>query len=593
MDVTEGTFSAAVEAAWRIAASAARSTGGTIESVHLLYGIFSLSKLASSDLLSDKRAEILSEVSNLETILRTSTVSSQKARRNIRSRSVLSSMNSEAEKETGRGGPLSRSALCLEACEQAALVRTKPGQAQVRLIPLTRALLEREPKAPALLDIDKAEFDRLLRSLSQSEDSSAAATVTVVQEFREMVSVIASLDAEAVDSSKVNWSRVGQHFASLCELTWMAGTSSKIETLFEDSIRKLVTAIPAAQQGAVIMQDNLGNLLLKAHFPKGALPVSSSSARKAMDQREGFIWQRGDDLSLSQRESDLRAGIYAPILAAGEVFGVLCLDASAAASRFTGEDLFLVTSLGHQLGLALANRALEKNLRHTTKILERLLTNFSPQVRDRLLMKAEAGRLKLGGERSVISILCSDIRNFTLLTEDMDAEEVVGMLNDYFSALVSVIFRYGGTIDKFIGDAILAVFGSPEADAKHADKSLRAALEMQVEVKKVSAIREKAGLPTCEIGIGVHTGEVIHGFIGSNERMEFTVIGSAVNIASRYCAAAQGGDVIISQQILERVWRNAVVEAVEISTKHEGGLSAYRLLQMRSEPSPAVVPTSS
>jgi adenylate cyclase len=313
------------------------------------------------------------------------------------------------------------------------------------------------------------------------------------------------------------------------------------------------------------------------------LPVSSSSARKAIDQRESFIWQRGEDLSASQRDSDLCAGIYAPILAAGEVFGVICLDANASASCFTNEDLFLVTSLGHQLGLTLANRALEENLRSTAKLLERLLTNFSPQVRNRLLLKAEAGRLKLGGERSVISILCSDIRNFTILTEKMDAEEVVGMLNDYFAALVSVVFKHGGSIDKFVGDAIMAVFGSPEADIMHAENSLRAALEMQVEVRRVSDIRRTAGLPTCEIGIGVHTGEVIHGFIGSPDRMEFTVIGSAVNLSSRYCSAARGGDVIISPELLERVWKNAVVEPVEISTKHEGALSAYRLLKMRTQ----------
>jgi adenylate cyclase len=300
-----------------------------------------------------------------------------------------------------------------------------------------------------------------------------------------------------------------------------------------------------------------------------------------MDQRKSFIWQRGEDLSASQRASNLRAGIYAPILAGGEVFGAICVDSNTAASQFTIDDLFLVTSLGHQLGITLANRTLEENLRGGAKTLERLLTNFSPQVRKRLLLNAEAGRLKLGGERSVISILCSDIRKFSLLTENMDADEIVGLLNDYFSALVSVIFRHDGTVDKFIGDAILAVFGSPEADTAHAEKSLRAALEMQAEVNRVSNLRAAAGLPTCEIGIGVHTGEVIHGFIGSTERMEFTVIGSAVNRASRLCSGAQGGDVIISQEILERVWRSAVVESIEIATKHEGMLSAYRLLEMR------------
>jgi adenylate cyclase len=240
-----------------------------------------------------------------------------------------------------------------------------------------------------------------------------------------------------------------------------------------------------------------------------------------------------------------------------------------------------VTALGHQLGLTVANRKLEADLLQNAKVMERLLTNFSPKVRDRLLLKARAGRLKLGGECSVISILCSDIRGFTRLTADMDAEEVVAMLNDYFSAMVAVVFQHGGSIDKFIGDSIMAVFGSPEADVLHAEKSLRAAVEMQAEIDKVSTQRKAVGLPICEIGIGVHTGNVIHGFIGSPARMEFTVIGSAVNLAARYCDAAQGGEVILSPELLERVWNHAVVEPVEISTKHEGLLRAYRLLEMR------------
>jgi adenylate cyclase len=579
MAVTHNSYSAAVEVAWKIAANTARSAGGTIGNIHLLYGIFSLDKVPCESLPAENRFEIQSEVARLGKIFTRSSVTFQQARRSIRSQLGLSTANDQSkEPADGRNAP-SRSPSCRQAFEQAALAPNKSHGAQVRLIPLTRSLIEHEPTASAFLGIDEAAQSELLKSLTEWDDPPQAAEGSMVEDLRGTMSVFASLDA---DDSKVNWARVGEHFASICELTWRAGTSSKVEKLYDDSIQKLMAAIPAAQQAAILAHDPCGNLLLKAHFPKGVFPVSSSSARKAIEQRESFIWQRGGDMSMSQLESGLRAGIYAPILAAGEVFGVVCVDAKSSASRFTNDDLFLVTSLGHQLGLTLANRKLEESLRGSAKLLERLLTNFSPQVRNRLLLKAEAGRLKLGGERSVISILCSDIRGFTILTENMDAEEVVAMLNDYFTALVSVIFRHGGTVDKFIGDAIMAVFGSPEADPMHAEKSLRAALEMQIEVKRVSALREAAGLPHCEIGIGVHTGEVIHGFIGSNERMEFTVIGSAVNLASRYCSAAGGGDVIISAEILERVWKYAIVETVDVPTKHEGVLSAYRLLQMRA-----------
>ena len=582
MDATESSVSPAVEAAWRIAARGAGSSGSIIDPAHMLHGIFSLDKLISSDSFIERRAEIQAEVSGLENVLNDSGLTLQAIRRSIRSILTPTSKTLHSESATDQVGALSRSIPCREAFEEAALEPIDFGRARVRLIPLTRCLLERLANAPEVLGIGDSKVNELLIALKEAPGASKPVDDSAIYDFGEMISVFSSLDAEAIDDKGVNWAKIGEHFASLCEMSWAAGTSLSIESLFDGSIQRLLKAIPSAQQAAVLIQDHRGNLLLKAHFPKGVLPVSSSSARKAIDQREGFIWQRGEDLSSSQRASNLRAGIYAPLLASGEVFGVICLDTTTTASRFTSEDLFLVTSLGHQLGLMLANRSLQETLRDNSRVLERLLTNFSPQVRSRLLQKAEAGRLKLGGERSVISILCSDIRGFTLMTKDMDAEEVVSMLNDYFSALVSAIFRHGGTVDKFIGDAILAVFGSPEADPAHTEKSLRAALDMQAEMKRISNLRSGAGLPFCEIGIGVHTGEVIHGFIGSAERMEFTVIGSAVNLASRFCAAAKGGQILISSQVLEREWRNAVVEAVDIQTKHEGALEAYRLLDVRS-----------
>jgi len=432
-----------------------------------------------------------------------------------------------------------------------------------------------------LLGLEAAAYEMLLDALSEPE-SAGLPDLSLPDFAAEDLSIFDSMPARSTGDKEADWAKIGAHFSALCGLSWECGAHAKVEDVYDCALKTLLKAIPAAQRGAIMTQDKGENLLLKAHHPLGSLPASSSSARKAMAQRESFIWQRGDDLSASQRESDIQAGVYAPILSTSETFGVICLDADAAATRFTRDDLFLVTSLGQQLGLTLENRSLGDSMRRTTVVLERLLTNFSPKVRDRLLLKAEAGRLRLGGEKSVISILTCDIRGFTRMTAAMDTEDVVSLLNEYFSALVAVIFRHGGSVDKFIGDAIMAVFGSPEADSRHAENSLRAALEMQTEVKKVSDRRQADGLQACEIGIGVHTGEAIHGFIGSPERMEFTVIGSAVNWASRLCAAAKGGEIILSGEMVERVWREAVVEAVEVATKHEGMLPAYRLLQMRA-----------
>lgn len=163
------------------------------------------------------------------------------------------------------------------------------------------------------------------------------------------------------------------------------------------------------------------------------------------------------------------------------------------------------------------------------------------------------------------------------MSADRDAEDILDVLNTYFSPLIKSIFKYDGTIDKFIGDAILAVFGSPETDAAQHKKAVQAAWEMQAAVRALNAQRKAQGLVTCDIGIGIHCGEVLHGFIGSAEQVEFTVIGDAVNRASRYCDGANAGDILISSDVYQRVWEIVKEQRVTIETKHEGSLAAHRI----------------
>jgi adenylate cyclase len=257
---------------------------------------------------------------------------------------------------------------------------------------------------------------------------------------------------------------------------------------------------------------------------------------------------------------------------------VLCLDNSNTSSRFHDEDLQMLVAAAQHSALAISNHRLREELQSNATLVERLLTNFSPAIRRRLLAKARRGRLRLGGEVSEVTILASDIRGFTRIAATMDAEDVVDMLNSYFSALVEAIFRHDGTVDKFIGDAILAVFGSPEPDEEQHAKAVCAAVAMQEALAEVNAARRARGQVICELGIGVHCGSVLHGFIGSEERMEFTVIGDAVNKTSRYCDGAAAGQVLISPELHQRVWKMVRAESASIPTKHEGVLPVFRVL---------------
>jgi adenylate cyclase len=397
--------------------------------------------------------------------------------------------------------------------------------------------------------------------------------------------VLQTLDATTVLEPKIDWATVGPQFAALCELAWQAGANCSIDTLLQTLAERILSFIPRATHCAILIADPQTKTLdLAAHTPPGTPPVSWSSAQQAHDQKEAFIWKRKQEMSKTQTLNNLVSGVYAPIIADDKSFGVLCLntklDTRRSTSRLAAEDLFLAASLGHQIGLVLANRELKEEIKEKVSILERLMTNFSPQVRTLIVNRAKSGKLRLGGERSTVSILCADIRGFTKMAAKMDPDDLLMLLNDYFAAMVECVFRHEGTIDKYIGDALLVVFGSPEPNPRHVLQATKAAIALQEATLAVSKKRRDEGKVTCEIGVGVHTGEVVHGFIGSPDRMEFTVIGDTVNKTTRYCDGAGCSEIIVSPSVYAKLARELDVEPVEVPTK-EGHLSAYKLLGMR------------
>lgn len=355
------------------------------------------------------------------------------------------------------------------------------------------------------------------------------------------------------------------------------GAETQLEALLQSVVERAVGAIPGAGHGALLVREPDGKLLLKAHVPSGNPAASITLARRAMEKQQAFIWRMETDPTVSQTEFPVQSGLYAPLTWGGETVGVLCVGSSEPAPRFDDNALQFLVAVAHHAAMAVIHRRTHDKLEHSSAILGRLLTNFSPKVRTRLLERANRQRLRLGGENSEVTILVSDIRGFTRLTAAMDVADVVDMLNEYFSSLVSVIFKFDGTVDKFVGDAILAVFGSPEPDADQCEKAVRAAVEMQTTMREINERRKATGQTVCDMGIGVHCGEVLHGFIGSHERMEFTVIGDAVNRTGRYCDGAEAGAVVVSPAVHERVWKLVHASPVTVQTKHEGPLPGFQI----------------
>jgi adenylate cyclase len=175
------------------------------------------------------------------------------------------------------------------------------------------------------------------------------------------------------------------------------------------------------------------------------------------------------------------------------------------------------------------------------------------------------GEVALGGETIEVTILFSDIRSFTSISETMDAQTLVGLLNEYFTEMVSIIMKHGGVVDKYIGDAIMAVFGAPVPSPNDAINAVRAAIDMRASLARLNErLVSRGGMPL-RTGIGLHTGEVVAGNIGSEQRMEYTVIGDAVNLASRLesCTKDVGVDILISETTYELVKNEVQARVVE------------------------------
>jgi class 3 adenylate cyclase len=155
-------------------------------------------------------------------------------------------------------------------------------------------------------------------------------------------------------------------------------------------------------------------------------------------------------------------------------------------------------------------------------------------------------------ERREVTVLFADIRSFTAIAERMTAEDVVQMLNQYFSVMVDIIFKNNGLLDKFVGDQLIAVFGLVESEANPPENAIRTALEMQQATRRIMEKRRSEGQECFDVGIGINTGVAIIGNIGSANRMDYTVIGDCVNVAARLEQMAQGGEIIIGESTYQR-----------------------------------------
>jgi adenylate cyclase len=398
------------------------------------------------------------------------------------------------------------------------------------------------------------------------------------------------LEGEKIDESqKQTW----QQLKALNNFIQALGTTSSIEGLGQLLVEQLRHAVPNAQRGALLLPDENGKPLLKAHWPPGKHSVSMTFVERALHKREAFIWTSSQpsettdngDAPQSAIYYDVQSAIYLPLFSGLDVLGVMYVDNYVLREAFSLTDFELLRAIANQVAMFLKDSVLRKDLQREEKLRSNLLRQYSPKIADSILKKC--GQLQRGGEDiDPVTILVSDVRGFTMLSAKMEPDEVVRAINEMFDAFVPIISDLDGIIDKYIGDSVLAVFGSPEHDPRQWEKAVLAAVRMQEAMRMLGEGRKIRRLLPFKVGIGIHTGKVIHGFIGSSERIEFTVIGDTVNRAARYCQGAGPEQIVISKKVYERVYDLVKVDPVTIVTKHpdtEPDMEGYLIRSLRGK----------
>ena len=350
----------------------------------------------------------------------------------------------------------------------------------------------------------------------------------------------------------------------LYEMSKSIGTVFDLKEIFEKATDLIFRGTPADRVVALIADETIdGKILDYSLFPIAVktrdehtdmltekLTISRTITQKVMREKVALLSQdaktdaqfSGADSIVSQ---GVRSTICAPLITESNVHGVLYADRLDPFASFTPDHLEMISAVAAQTAVTVETVKAHKRLARE-EVARANYSRFMPEYVVKQLLE-NPNSFRLGGVNQVITVLFADIRGFTAFSEKEKPEKVVGLLNRYFSVMTDIIFEHGGTLDKYIGDGLMAIFGAPTASEEDALNAVKAAVTMQKRLGQLNTELMAEGYGQVSIGIGLHTGEATIGYIGSDKRSEYTAIGDTVNLASRLESNAVGGQILMSE----------------------------------------------
>jgi adenylate cyclase len=380
-------------------------------------------------------------------------------------------------------------------------------------------------------------------------------------------------------------------------LTWELTRDIGLERDLDQLLHKILMSLfkfVNADRAVILLREADGTLAPRATYRRDGtdapIQVSSTILNHVTTERASVLTHDASmDFASSKGKSmilnRISSAIVVPLLHEKDVLGALWLDSESLA-QFQQKDLELVTAVGNQAAMFIENNLLAKKIEQEIVNRERFSRLLSPNVAEQVL----SGKLevKKGGVHvPECTVFNSDIRGFTRMSEGATAGAINDLLNEYFELMVETIFKFEGTLDKFMGDGIMAFWGAPVAGPDDPIRSVQCALEQMEVLGKFNRKRVEGGNPPLAVGMGLHTGPLVAGYVGSSKAMSYTVIGDTANTSARLCGIALAGQVIVSENTLARLGPRFEIE--ELPPAHlKGKEKPLRIFNVKRERSSAV-----